>query len=635
MCGIGGLIGLRDEGGQLSGRLLAALRHRGPDDEGVERPLATVALVHTRLAILDLTPAGHQPMHDCPPTGIRPNWIVFNGEIFGYRELARELAAQGWPCRTGCDTEVILHAFRVWGEQCAQHLRGMFAFCLLDTERGVAHLYRDRFGIKPLYIYWLPQGGLMFASELRTILSLGPGVAPRRINAQALEGFWAQGAVQGYDSLVEGITMLRPGGHLKLDAGTGKELSRREYWDLKLPSGGKHNNRTEQIERLRSVARDTVALHLLSDAPLGLFLSSGVDSTSVLSLAREVTNGPLLTLTVGFDHKNSDESTAAARIAKIFGAEHVTVPLGDDNVTRMLDDSLAAMDQPTVDGFNTYFISRAAHDMGLTVALSGLGGDELFGGYASFTDVPRALSLRRQRLAKWPLAIGSFMLRNRLGAKIGQVFKREADPLSMYLLRRELFLPDERRALQALPQGVDPLTGLDLKLVEEIRDKAELLDETNQISFFELQFYMRHMLLRDADGFSMATPIEYRVPFLDHVFAEAIFDLPGDWKKPDPRPKPLLIDIAGSRLPSFVSHQPKRGFAFPWKKWLSKSGPLFERGREALADSRHWTKLGVCPSSMSNLWTQFSSDEPRLSPLQILAPVALHYFSSRYGLYGS
>ena len=634
MCGIGGLIGLRDEGGQLSRRLLAALRHRGPDDEGMEQPLGTVALLHTRLAILDRTPAGHQPMHDYPSSGFKPNWIVFNGEIFGYLELARKLTTEGWPCRTRCDTEVILHAFRAWGEDCATHLRGMFAFCLLDTQRGVAHLYRDRFGIKPVYLYRPPQGGLVFASELRAILNLGPEIAPRRINPRALEGFWAQGAVQGYESLIEGISMLRPGAHLKLDATTGEELSRRQYWELKLPSGSQLN-RAEQVKKLRSVARDTVALHLLSDAPLGLFLSSGVDSTSLLSLAREVTNGPLRTLTVGFDYNNSDESTAAARIAKTFDAEHVIVPLGGDNVNRMLDESLAAMDQPTVDGFNTYFISRAARDMGLTVALSGLGGDELFGGYASFTDVPRALSLRRQRLAKWPLAIASSVLRNRLGAKLSQVFKREADPLSMYLLRRELFLPDERRALQALPPGVDPLTGLDLKVMQEIRDKAELLDETNQISFFELQFYMRHMLLRDADGFSMAAPIEYRVPFLDHVFAEAIFELPGSWKKPDPRPKPLLIDIAGSRLPSFVFQQPKRGFAFPWKQWLSRSGPLFERARDALADSRQWTKLGVSPSSMSNLWSRFSSDEPRLSALQVLAPVALHYFSSCYGLYGA
>jgi asparagine synthase (glutamine-hydrolysing) len=632
MCGIGGLIGVRDEGAVLSGRLRTALRHRGPDDEGMEQPLAMATLVHTRLAIQDLTPAGHQPMRDYPASNLEPNWIVFNGEIFEYRELARKLADEGWPCRTSCDTEVILHAFRAWGEDCAEHLRGMFAFCVIDTQRGVAHLYRDRFGIKPLYLYRPRQGGLVFASELRAILNLGSEIIPRRINARALEGFWAQGAVQGYESLIEGISMLRPGAHLKLDATTGKELSRRNYWELKLPSGDQPD-RADQVEQLRSIARHTMSLHLLSDAPLGMFLSSGIDSSSLLALAREVTNGPLRTLTVGFEHDEDDESRAATVIARAFGAEHVNLPLGGESVKAMLDDSLGAMDQPTVDGFNTYFISRAARQQGLTVAVSGLGGDELFGGYASFTDVPRALSLRRFPLAKWPVALAATVLSSRVGAKLGELFRRDADPLSMYLLRRELFLPHERRALQPLPEGADPLTGLDQKVLDEIRGKAEPLDGINQISFFELQFYMRHMLLRDADAFSMAAPIEYRVPFLDHVLAEAVFALPGSWKKPDPRPKPLLIDIAGPQLPRFVFEKPKKGFAFPWKRWLSRRGVLFERARQALEDRSLWTRLGICPSSISELWSRFAADAPRLSALQVLAPIALHDFASRYGLY--
>lgn len=632
MCGIGGLIGVRDDGARLSRCLLAALRHRGPDDEGIEQPLETVALLHTRLAILDLTPAGHQPMCDDPPSGLRPNWIVFNGEIFDYRELARRLAKHGWPCRTSCDTEVILHAFRAWGEDCVENLRGMFAFCVLDSQRGVAHLYRDRFGIKPLYLYRPPAGGLVFASELRTILNLGPEISPRRINARALEGFLAQGAVQGYESLVEGISMLRPGTHLKVDAMTGKELSRRNYWELKLPSGDPLD-RVGQVEELRTTARHTMALHLVSDAPLGIFLSSGIDSSSLLALAREVTNRPLRTLTVGFDNDEDDESCAATAIARAFGTEHVNLPLGGESVKAMLDQSLAAMDQPTVDGFNTYFISHAARQQGLTVAVSGLGGDELFGGYATFTDVSRALSLRKCPLAKWPLDRASTVLRSRLGAKLREVFRREPDPLSMYLLRRELFLPHERRALQPLPEGADPFTGLDQELLDEVRAKAAPLDKINQISFFELQFYMRHMLLRDADAFSMAAPIEYRVPFLDHVLAEAIFALPGAWKKPDPRPKPLLVDIAGPRLPRFVFEQPKKGFAFPWKRWLSCGGVLFERAGQAFEDRAQWIKLGICPSSTSELWSRFTGNDPSLSALQVVAAIALHDFAGRHELY--
>ena len=632
MCGIGGLIGIRDEGGTLGKRLLAALRHRGPDDEGKEQPLTTVSLLHTRLAILDLSSAGHQPMRDHPSAGLEPNWIVFNGEIFEYQELRRKLTDRGWPSRSNCDTEVILHAFRVWGEDCVKFLRGMFAFCLLDIQSGEAHLYRDRFGIKPLYLYRPPEGGLVFASELRAIINLGPEIAPRRINARSLEGFWAQGAVQGYETLIEGISLLQPGAHLKLDATTGKELKRRRYWELNVQSVGQLD-RAAQVQELRTIALHTIRLHLLSDAPLGIFLSSGIDSGALLALAREVAHRPLRTLTVGFDHKEDDETGDASLIASAFGTEHLNLPLSGASVKAMLNEALSAMDQPTVDGFNTYFISRAARQQGLTVAVSGLGGDELFGGYASFSDVPKALKLRKHPLAKWPVDLASKVMRSRLGSKLGEVFRREADPLSMYLLRRELFLPSERRALQPLPEGADAVTGLDTRILDEIRTRAEPLDEINQISFFELQFYMRHMLLRDADAFSMAAPIEYRVPFLDHVLAEAIFALPGSWKEPDPRPKPLLIDIVGRSLPRGVFEKPKKGFAFPWTRWLSKGGPLFDRARQAFEDSGEWVNLGICSSSISELWSRFTAGEPRLSVLQILAGITLHDFASRHALY--
>ena len=409
MCGIAGLIGRPDEGYSVARRLVAALRHRGPDDEGFDRPLSTVTLVHTRLAVLDLSSAGHQPMRDHPSDGRMSNCVVFNGEIFDYPDLARELAREGWLCRTRCDTEVILHAFRAWGPDCVDHLRGMFAFCLVDTQRGVAHLYRDRLGIKPMYLYRPHGGGLVFSSELRAILGLGAEIAPRSINARALESYFAQGAVQGYESLVEGVSMLRPSEHLALDVGNGKELVRRVYWDFNPPSDDEFD-REDEVEKLRTLARQTVKLHLLSDAALGVFLSSGVDSTALLTMLREVFSGTLRTLTVGFDQKEYDEAGGAALVAKSLETDHTTLLLTGDAATTMLDESLSAMDQPTVDGFNTYFISRSARQLGLTVAVSGLGGDELFGGYASFTDVPKALSLRKYPIAKWPIDIATLSL---------------------------------------------------------------------------------------------------------------------------------------------------------------------------------------------------------------------------------
>jgi asparagine synthase (glutamine-hydrolysing) len=631
MCGIGGLIGIRDEGAVVGRRLLAALLHRGPDDQGLEQPLPTVTLVHTRLAILDLSSAGHQPMRDHLPPGLKPNWVVFNGEIYNFRELQRDVAAAGWICHTACDTEVLLYAYRAWGEECVARLRGMFAFCLVDPARGIAHLYRDRLGIKPLYLYRPPQGGLIFASELRAILSLGGEVSPARINPRALEGYLAQGAVQGYESLIEGVSMLRPGSHLAVDLGTGEEISRRSYWELPAPKSEAADHQAE-VEKLRHLAREAVAMHLVSDAPLGIFLSSGIDSTALLALAAEAGASKLHTLTVGFDGGGDDESRAAAEAARAFGTEHRTMPLAGATVSAMLDEGLAAMDQPTVDGFNTYFVSRSARQAGLTVALSGLGGDELFGGYASFTDVPRVMALRQRPIARWVAGAVAPLIRNRFGAKLGEALRRDVYDLPLYLLRRELFLPGERRALQPLPPGADPVTGMDETVLDEVRRQARRLDGINRISLFELQLYMCNMLLRDSDAFSMAAPIEYRVPLLDHVLVEAVFALPGSWKKPDPRPKPLLIDLAGDRLPPAVWKRSKRGFAFPWGRWLAAGGPLHERARDAVSDKARWSSLGMTPSAVVDVWSRFDRGDRRVSPLQVLAFVSMHDFAARHGI---
>ena len=287
MCGIAGLIGVPGDNQGMGRHLLAALRHRGPDDEGLEQLGPTVTLVHTRLAILDLSPSGHQPMADHTLDKGRKAWVVFNGEIFNYQDLQAKLADAGWPCLTHSDTEVILQSYHAWGIDCIQHFRGMFSICVVDLNRKIACLYRDRLGIKPLYLYRPPQGGLIFASEIRAILALGPEIVSPHVNPVALESFFAQGAVQGYDTLVRGITMLEPGTYLTVDLTTGKELSRKTYWQLPIESVN-GVDRTRAVERLSALAREVVRLRLISDVPIGLFLSGGIDSTALLAIASEV-----------------------------------------------------------------------------------------------------------------------------------------------------------------------------------------------------------------------------------------------------------------------------------------------------------------------------------------------------------
>jgi asparagine synthase (glutamine-hydrolysing) len=632
MCGIAGLIGVEGDQQAAAGRLLAALRHRGPDDEGIQQCGPGLTLVQSRLSIIDLTSAGHQPMADRPTDGRTPNWIVANGEIFNFRVLQPELESAGWPSHTRNDTEVILHGYRVWGDAWVDRLHGMFAFGLVDTTDGVVHLVRDRLGIKPLYVYRPPSGGVVFASEMRAILALGPEYVSPLIETRALEGFLAQGAVPGSRSLVEGIELIKPGTVVTIDAETGKEKRSRTYWQLPFPTREGEDRKTV-VERISSIARDAIALRLISDVPLGLFLSGGVDSAALLALASQVSRESLRTISLGFDVDGFDESYDAAATAAAFGTQHTSLKITGDQVLALLPAMQAAADQPTVDGMNTFVVSRAAHEAGLTVALSGLGGDELFGGYASFSDAPRALAWRK-RIGWVKLGnIAGKMANTRAGAKQAEALSRPPDLLLMYLLRRELFLPAERRALLAdVPAGCCPHSGLSSVRLDDIRRRAAGLDDTNQISLFELEIYMRHMLLRDGDVFSLAAPIEYRVPLLDHTLVETVFSAPGKWKRPDPRPKPLLLDAAGPRLPDAVWQKPKRGFTFPWAAWFAAKGPLAGLAREAAHDTAVWEQIGVDAAAVQNIWQQFVNGDRRISALQLLAFINLRDFAVRHHL---
>jgi asparagine synthase (glutamine-hydrolysing) len=639
MCGIAGLLGVSPElAADAAPRMLRALGHRGPDDRGtvtLDAPGGPPALLlHNRLAILDLSPAGHQPMADRPPDPTTPpNWVTFNGEVFNYQDLYPELDRAGWPCRTRCDTEVILHAYRAWGAGCVERFRGMFAWCLLDPARGTAWLCRDRLGVKPLYLARPPAGGLVFASEVRALLAAGPDLVRPRASRAAIEAFLAQGAVFGHRSIVEGVELLPPGHSAVFDWG-GKELRRTRYWSLPAPTDRPVPDRSAAVAEVGQKLREAVRLRLISDVPLGLFLSGGIDSGALTAVATAVAGTKLRTISVGFDQAEFDETAVAGRVAAALGTDHSALTLSGESVLADLPDALAAVDQPTVDGFNTYFVSRAARRAGLTVALSGLGGDELFGGYASFRDVPRA--------GRWQAAgrfLGPFTpaARRALGAvgrrsttKAAELLARPTDAAYRYLLRRELFLPAERRDLHALPPGVDPHVGLTDEFLRELRGASADPDPVNQVSRLELQAYMEHMLLRDADAFSMASALELRVPFLDHELVAAVTRLPGRWKRPDPRPKPLLIDAVGDRLPAFVHRLPKKGFTLPWGGWFR--GPLCDRGRRAAHNRDAWAALALGPDAPPRLWDRFQSGDRRVSPLQVLAFVVLEDFAARHGL---
>jgi asparagine synthase (glutamine-hydrolysing) len=573
MCGIAGMAGFADaqETQRALGLMAASMEHRGPDDEGVaivdDATPRAVGLCARRLAIQDISPLGHQPMRS-EGTG---NWVALNGEIYNVAELRDRLSGLGHTFRGHSDTEVILRGYDEWGPSVVERLRGMFAFAVWDARRRRLFVARDRLGIKPLYLVER-DGGLLFASELRTLLA--SGLVRRDVSADGVLSFLSLGALQDPHTMLAGVTALPAGHAATWDGGA---LDVEPYWSLedafRAPDTGL--SREDTVEQLRETLLEAVRLHLVSDVPLGVFLSGGIDSSALVALASRASGTPPRTVSVVFPQQEYSEERFIRQIAELYGTEHTEVRLDDDGVLAEVPAAVAAMDAPTADGVNTFIVSRAAREAGLTVALSGLGGDELFGGYPSFRQVPMLARLRRLVPGPVGRGTGSALLRlarNDREDKLARWLRNEDGGAHPYTVMRQLFGPDAARRLtggSAARWELPPLTG----------------DPVDDVSLLELSVYMRNVLLRDSDVMSMAHSLEIRVPLVDHVLVERAAAADARWKDGSGTPKALLVDALGDDLPSEVVNRPKMGFTLPYEHWLR--GPLRERVSEALNDPDH------------------------------------------------
>jgi len=623
MCGIAGGFGIDR---MTLGRMVRTLQHRGPDDEGLflEGP---VALGNRRLAILDL-PGGRQPMST--PDGCLA--LTFNGEIYNFRELRRELEDSGHRFHTRSDTEVLLHAYEEWGTECLRRLRGMFAFCILDRSEtwpagdpkdtgcrfaipqgpgahesaqgigGRLFLARDRLGIKPLY--WFSEKGLfLFASEVRALLATGR--VPFRLSPEALYSYLLFGSVQEPLTLIEGVLSLSPAHAMTVDLATG-EVRAWRYWDW--PAETWEGTPEEAVREVREVLKEAVCSHLVADVPLGVFLSGGLDSAALVALATEA-GEPVHTFTLVFEEEAFNEGEVARRTARLFGANHREVFISASELLASLPQAVEDLDQPTMDGINTWFVSRAAREAGLKVALSGVGGDELFAGYSTFGAVPRMARLRALlgSLGR-PLAPLSGLL------PLGPDARRKARSLlegdlpfhHPYFLARALFPP--RVALARLsPEARDalPKDSPWRARVRETLERAERMDPVNAVSYLECNHYMLSTLLRDTDQMSMAHSLEVRVPFLDHRVVERVLALPGPRKVRDSsgRRKPLLVSALNGLLPGELALLPKRTFTLPWEVWLK--GPLRKEVEEVLGKPPEALKGLIDPDAVRSLWEEY------------------------------
>jgi len=578
MCGIAGIVGALSSD-QINGSLrsmLDAQLHRGPDDGGstvISVGNAIVGLGNRRLAIQDLSPLGHQPMVN-EATG---DVLVYNGEIYNAPVLRDLLKTDGLQFQGHSDTEVLMRAYERWGTECLTRLRGMFAFALWDARRSRLVIARDPMGIKPFYYAEKKDNWFVFASEVRALLQ--SGVLDSRIDRRSLAGYLAYGAVQEPLTVYEGIFSLPRGCWQERDD-RGSVVAGGRYWQFPLPERSQRQRRlTDVVEEGRGILKESVRRHLLSDVQVGLFLSSGLDSTALLGLTPEKHN--LDAFTVSFpDHPEYNENLAAKVAAERFGVRHHDCPVSDSTALNWIHKALESMDQPSMDGFNSYIVSRAVREQGIVVALSGLGGDEVFGGYKLFRSVPRIYHALTW-LTPFPKSVrtaaawfATAFTNDTVRQKAHEIAKVNPGLIGLYFRHRRL-IGDS--GLEAFGLRAHTLRLSEDFQVPELQYKGCYIssDLLSSVARLDAAFYLQNILLRDSDVFGMANSLEVRVPFLDLDLIEWAFRLPGDVLLPKGTPlKYLLRQICAEVYGKLPVASSKRGFVIPISAWLR--GPLRE-----------------------------------------------------------
>jgi asparagine synthase (glutamine-hydrolysing) len=586
MCGIAGIYSYRE--GPPVGRteLLAirqAMRHRGPDGEGLwVAPHERIGLAHRRLAIIDPTPAGAQPM--CLAGRY---WITFNGEIYNFRELRDDLLRRGCVFSTQSDTEVLLQLYARHGRDMVHCLRGMFALAIWDELESRLFLARDPFGIKPLY--YADGGGVFrFASQVKALLA--GGHVDHAPDPAGHAGFFLLGSVPEPWTTYRAICALPAGSTMTVSAmGAARPLPYFSPRDemLRAESDARPLEARDVQAIVSDALHESVRHHLVADVPVGVFLSAGVDSSALLATASEFAPGSMRTVTLGFsEYKDSgrDETVYAAQTASAYGARHETRLIERRDFDDHINDILASMDQPSIDGVNTWFVSRAAAQTGLKVALSGLGGDELFAGYPSFRDVPRiellpAFGKHLPAASRWMRRLAAALIRRSRSPKYAGLFELGGTTGGAYLLRRGLFMPwelDQVMDRDMAAQGLEQL-----RLVPSMEETAHGLRTSRlRVAALEIAWYMRNQLLRDADWAGMAHSLEIRVPLVDIGFFRAVLPAMASAHAPE---KTVLASAPRKPLPREIIERAKSGFEVPVAQWISSGAAGRARGLRAWA----------------------------------------------------
>ncbi len=615
MCGIAGIMSLSDKPVRLEEvrSMCDAMVHRGPDDEGFHISPG-VGIGMRRLSIIDLE-GGHQPVQNEDGT----IWIVFNGEIYNFQGLRKSLENQGHRFRTDSDTEVIVHLYEQYGENCVEKLRGMFAFAIWDQKRRKLLIARDRLGKKPLF-YTVAGGRLIFGSELKVVLQM-PEVE-REISWPAVSHYLASMCTPLDESIIEGVHKLQPGHLLVATPWRGVEV--KQYWDLHFdPDYTKSEGYF--TERLRDLLEESVRLRMISDVPLGAFLSGGVDSSAVVATMSRLSSRPVKTFSIGFEEKEYNELDYAREVAQRFGTDHHELVI-EPNVLGLIDDLAWYLDEPFGDSsaIPTYMVSKLASEH-VTVVLSGDGGDELFAGYDRYVKErkERRLGLIPKPARKLAAMIGRQMPE---GAK-GRNFLKHLgyDGMDRYLDANTLFKSDEKanllqEAVWSRVQATDP--------AESRRSfmRKEHGHWLSSLQYVDTKMYLANDILTKVDRMSMAHSIEARVPLLDHKLVEFAATIPPELKLRGNTTKYIFKKAMEGILPMETLYRPKRGFAVPLSRWFR--GQLSSFSRDLLLDSTSRQRGIFNPKYIERLLTM--NENGREMDLQLWSLITFELWCRRF-----
>jgi asparagine synthase (glutamine-hydrolysing) len=608
MCGICGIltrpqgIGAEPVDQRRLEILRDAQRHRGPDDAGIWiSDNRSVGLAQRRLSIIDLSAAGHQPM----ATEDGQLRVVFNGEIYNYRELRSTLIDRGHRFRTESDTEVLLHGYREWGLELLDRLGGMFAFALYDAKSKETLLARDPLGIKPLY-YAEHGQQLVFASEIQALRKVLDDGGP---DPEGIVSFLSWGSIAPPRTLYRQIRALPSGSWMRW---TPRGLEGpNTYWTIESEFGHEEKmDWPEASERLRTALVDTARRHTIADVPVGAFLSGGVDSVALVGLLSETHPEPIRTVTLAFDVASLDESALARQAATLYGAEHYEVPIGVDEIRDRMPDAIRSLDQPSIDGVNTYFVSEAAARTGLKVAISGIGGDELFGGYLTFNRIPQIMSVRN-RLSRLPGVDwlsrnpDPWLARTTHGKHLPKLMRALVygkEEAGAYFTERGLFSPPEIRALLT-PEIAEAVDACEPRESLTQRLALDSIPPEERISALEIRQYLQVQLLRDTDITSMRHSLEVRTPLVDLELLRAAVKVPARFRRAGPA-KRALREAPSVAVPDAVWNRRKQGFTLPFDTWLREGSIRSSPARHPLIRTDAQDSIASAFSSGQIHWSR-------------------------------